>query len=597
MICKYSENGLYGLKNENGEIIQPPIFYKIGEFIEDMAIVSAFSERYQTNCYGYVDSFGKLVIEPIYSEVENFKNNKALVHHVRESGEPGIYAELIDKKGKTIKEFIWDKIKRLNNNFIYGEWTWVYRDHHEKTFGYICNEDGEEIYKDGPITNLFFRDGLLNTGGNGYTHLINEKGETVFRHYSSIGIFINGLARIEIQDKQLAFLNTTTKQVNYTQLNSVGVISDSIIPVVINDKIKFFDLDGNYKFNTDVVKMDYSKKIHLPPDLYFTEGFCPVYQDHKYGFVNKDGILVINNEYFSVGHFYNELAPVKLNSSFNGVGFINQKGETVFEFENYWFLGELSEFKNDIAILFNKSESKFVVIDLNGNKVCEIPYKNDLMIKSFYNRYLATYETKDDIKLHYEVYSPEGGKLFRINNHSRYKDFEIIDFDGEYFTLKMNGFRKLIDLKGENVYIEDYSLVEFNGKYGKIAANNKFGLVNKNFEIIEYPIFDDLQLNSNDYTSFKIFEEWGFLDKSFNVIINPIYEEVGNFGKNECCVKKEGKFGIINRGNDFIIKPQFNNFIISNNSNFIFSNNQKGFVDKKGKIQIDSSFEVNWNLI
>ena len=69
----------------------------------------------------------------------------------------------------------------------------------------------------------------------------------------------------------------------------------------------------------------------------------PVRLNGKYGFINKNGKLIINCQYQGICSFYNNLAFVKKNDKW---GVINSKGEVIHDFI---YEGELYEGVNGYA--------------------------------------------------------------------------------------------------------------------------------------------------------------------------------------------------------------------------------------------------------
>ena len=68
----------------------------------------------------------------------------------------------------------------------------------------------------------------------------------------------------------------------------------------------------------------------------FSEGLAIVKIDYDYGFINKDGEIVINPQFDGAGNFSEGLSGVVIGDEF---GFINKDGEIVInpQFDHYYF--------------------------------------------------------------------------------------------------------------------------------------------------------------------------------------------------------------------------------------------------------------------
>lgn len=92
------------LIDRNGQTVSVLDYPSIGQIVKahnfsDGRALIMTSE----NKYGYIDTQGKLIIPPIYSEASDFNEGKALVGRQNESGSTGI--QVIDTKGKSYSPY------------------------------------------------------------------------------------------------------------------------------------------------------------------------------------------------------------------------------------------------------------------------------------------------------------------------------------------------------------------------------------------------------------------------------------------------------------------------------------------------------------
>jgi WG containing repeat len=104
----------------------------------------------------------------------------------------------------------------------------------------------------------------------------------------------------------------------------------------------------------------------------------------EWGFIDKEGTLIIDTIYKEVGNFYSGLAPViPGDETGRKIGYINIKGEKIIDYiygnPNNPSLGvEMSEydFKNEYANVQLEGFSEVVLIDTKGNVINEEPKHN-----------------------------------------------------------------------------------------------------------------------------------------------------------------------------------------------------------------------------
>ncbi|SHK83065.1 TPR repeat [Chitinophaga jiangningensis] len=112
----FMENGLQGLKNEEGNIVLPAEFTEIFEYPigEELALV-----LHQSGKYGYVNRAGELVIPCIYEDAYDFANGFS---HIVTDGKAGV----IDERGHATIPAVYDNVHVLKYGVFAvkkgGEW-------------------------------------------------------------------------------------------------------------------------------------------------------------------------------------------------------------------------------------------------------------------------------------------------------------------------------------------------------------------------------------------------------------------------------------------------------------------------------------------
>ncbi len=100
-VFKDETTGLYGYKDNEGNIVIPCTFERAGDFSNDRAVVEKDAR------FGFIDKQGNMVIPCIYKEAGDFSNGRALV---RSEGKLGF----IDTNGNAVTGFIFDNATNFN---------------------------------------------------------------------------------------------------------------------------------------------------------------------------------------------------------------------------------------------------------------------------------------------------------------------------------------------------------------------------------------------------------------------------------------------------------------------------------------------------
>ncbi len=101
-----------------------------------------------------------------------------------------------------------------------------------------------------------------------------------------------------------------------------------------------------------------------------------------------------------------------------------------------------------------------------------------------------------------------------------------------------------------NYYGDEYAIAEYNGKYG---------VVNKNNELVIKPIYDSISKLFNGFSVIKLDEKYGFLDDKFEVVQKPIFRDAREFLGNVTFVQSNanGKWGCITKDMDLKINDEY----------------------------------------
>jgi hypothetical protein len=205
----------------------------------------------------------------------------------------------------------------------------------------------------------YLNQGIIEIASGGYVVPLGQ--------YKSISEFSEGLARFQTQEDLYGMLNKEGKIVIEPQQAgpSPTVCSEGLIQIYQN---------GKYGF------MDKSRKIVIPCKYAaaesFSEGLAAVkvktFLDEKYGFVDKTGNLMIKPEYFWVTNFSEGLA-VAIPKKDSPCLIINKSGNTVFPLPLSARPTSNFAFHNGLATYYDEEKDASIIIDKKGKVVASFP--------------------------------------------------------------------------------------------------------------------------------------------------------------------------------------------------------------------------------
>lgn len=289
-VARVQKNGRYGFINEDGLEVIPTEYLYAGHFSDGLALI-----RRTFYGYGYIDNRGNEIISTDYILYNNFSDGLSKI-------EIDDNTSFIDKTGKEV--------------FNIGE---SYADNFSEGMSRFKN--GSSAPSDGFV---------VNTGKWGF---IDKTGKLVIPAiYSNVNSFSEGLAGVykNTGERVLGgFIDKTGKIVIPIKYYLVGNFTDGLAWVEkVDGGEAFIDKTGKEVISLD----DYDETKE------FSEGLALVARDidnnystgyygiDKYGFIDKNGKLIIPLIYDSASSFSEGLALVKKDGKY---GYIDKKGEVV----------------------------------------------------------------------------------------------------------------------------------------------------------------------------------------------------------------------------------------------------------------------------
>lgn len=287
--------GKYGYIDTDGDLVFEPVFDEASIFSDGLAWVKI------ENSFGYINAIGEFVIEPIYEEARCFREGVAIVKRRRRRF-------VINSDGATLFKISGD-FYTISEDLICKK--------EKKKWGYI-NKLGVTIIPFQFDLAASFSEGLANVYlGNEYG-FINKHGDMVFKTKCRwIGSFSDGFARFRAKNRKYGYIDKSGNQVIPAKFDSIGIFREGLAAVKVKNKWGYIDVNGNY-----VIEPQF-EDASLPP-LPFKESLACVKFGELFGFIDKKGQMVIP----AIFHF-----PWSFSKGIAGnakIGYINKEGNYIW---------------------------------------------------------------------------------------------------------------------------------------------------------------------------------------------------------------------------------------------------------------------------
>lgn len=296
------------------------------------------------NLYQYIDTEGKIVINPQFSFATIFRDGLALV---RTSGEDQKYG-FISEDGKYVISPKYIDATIFNENVA-----WVVLknspptliDNKGKTLLSLESANRVKMFKDGMAAFSIIENNIEKWG------FVNKEGKIVISpQFSIVDLFSEGKCAVVNSDGKWGFIDKEGKLIiNYQFDNAKRFKNDKCI-VTLGEKYGVIDKTGKY-----IINPQFSDMIE-DGDKYL------ILLDEKYGWCDKDGKIIINPQFKKAKKFSgNDLAPVASEKSF---GFIDKEGKYVVnpQFDGALsHIGKIACVANNDKIGFIDKEGKYII--------------------------------------------------------------------------------------------------------------------------------------------------------------------------------------------------------------------------------------------
>lgn len=421
-VLKYKKDGKYGIMDFSGKTITKPVY----EQIESMPYKEGELLVKKDGKYGVININGKKIIDYKYDEITSDsyyskeKEYSLVGYIVGIKQEEGFRYGYIDSKGKKILDTKYNKIYRMTQV-----------------------EDDKNIY--------------LVAEENGKAGLLKNKKQLLSYEYQSIDYESLNKVFIVKKGQNYGVVNMEGKTIVNADYNDI-TIEGIYIYATKDNQTEVFDINGNkqetpkYKTITPTENENYNITID---------------SNNKYGVTNKEGNVVIPNDYY-----YAEYLP-----------------------GDYFIVGGV--------------EGKSGIVNSNNEPILSIKYDIVQKIEDF-NIIQAGIVEDDVLELYNgdmkKILSMESGKVVEEKTYIKvYSDKET-----KYFSKDGQ------EIKNTDLFTDN--------KLFAIEKNGKWGFADKEGNIKVEPIYDKVSdFNANGFAGIRKGKKWGSIDSEGNIVIEPTY--------------------------------------------------------------------------
>lgn len=285
-------------------------------------------------------------------------------------------------------------------------------------------------------------------------------------------------------------------------------------------------------------------------------------KDERFGFLDKDGKIVIDIQYPYAMNFNDEFAKVKLESGY--MAFIYKDGKQVIDKINGKNITSADVFIDGYAsVVLEGEDGKSYIIDKSGNVVLKheqagYAYRN--LGGGFFERTIG-----NDYSKPMEIVKADGSIL----SDKDIKDIVFSDEEIGYYSFDLESYGIWDSEYGQKITEPLYSHISrfSDGVAFVITNDGKAQIINEKGECITdlSKLYSTIDIEKSKTSikdsvlSIKLTDKEGvcLLDTKGNVVKQTQYDSIGAFSDDIAVCEKNGKYGYVNSNGEEIIKPQY----------------------------------------
>lgn len=468
--------------------------------------------------WGYMDTMGRIKIQPQYAFSRDYKSRVAIVQRSAKWG-------VIDLAGQQVLDFLYDDIQYLENS---GDKMLQVQVHH-KQYGLI-DTMGQSIVEVAYDNIGAVEEGRVAVMKNRKWGFCDLSGRLVVAcEYDEVQSFSEGLAAVK-KNRRWGFINKNGEVVIPIRHKRVGNF---------NNQLAWVKTKGHYQYLTTDGTIAFSQRFFKAYD--FNAGIARVQKNGYWGLIDTQGnFILVPKKYREIGRF-NEygLAIAQLGKNRRYLVVINRKGEKLTSHR----FKKIVPFQDGFAAV--RLRNSYGFINRQGELIIENQYPS---VASFSEGRACVLENGK------WGYIDTTGKYIIQPQFSKCLPFN----DGRAVVYK--GYKKSGLINAEGQYIIPPSISRL------LAFSEQLGLV-RNEEYNYYFINEQQQLQAGHFQHATAFKngvatiqqrgKWGLISRKGLEIIPPKYDAIQTFHKGYAKVQMKRFNGVTNLKGTIIVEPNF----------------------------------------
>lgn len=340
----------WGFIDTDGNVIIEPILNEPSKFNAGLMPVN------DNGLWGYMDPDGNWAIEPQFLIALPFSEGYATVGLLDETLTHPVYS-IINHTGRTITQFR-DGCGRgwpFNKSVAVVGWDNQKYAVVDRTGGMVFDTQFEQFRGDESTYQILF-DGLIAVQSEGKWGFIDSAGEWIIEaQFEDSDYFHNRLCSVK-QDGKWGVIDTTGEWVIEPQYSWYVRFNDGLAPVEVDGKYGYIDTEGKTVID---FRFDYAQD--------FYNGVAQVHTSEGWGLIDKEGNWVLEPVYEQMSQFTQGLAAVQVTSE--NWGYIDTTGKLVFD----GFRCTTPFYEDGYAAVMTQ-EGKWTVVDDVGDRLFEATF-------------------------------------------------------------------------------------------------------------------------------------------------------------------------------------------------------------------------------
>jgi len=289
----YSPNKKWGYVNSAGKLAISDKFDDCRDFSENKAAINYKGK------WGFIDTYGGFVIEPIYREAYGYRNGYGIVRSFDDTW------RLIDQKGNTKLRLNADRVFLPEDKIVRYQKQGVYR---------YLSIDGDTISNLKFLRATDFNNSIAIVKQTDQYQLMDMNGKLFSEKYDRIFPQSEEFFRVK-QNGEYFFINSDGNKIHSKKYIQAFDYKDGEALVKVKDKFQVIDTNGKI-----LTILNYSLAEPAGQHLY------RVFKDNKWGLANHKGTLLVDTQY---DMFYN-CSESRIAFSKNGLwGYMDLEGHII----------------------------------------------------------------------------------------------------------------------------------------------------------------------------------------------------------------------------------------------------------------------------